>query len=314
MKQSFSFYRLVHFTEIATLTSLLLVALILFTLLHPRNTIGSHSCLSFISTCGCQTDERGPNQNVISFSLFGNLSEPSLSVRYVQPLKALTANISRIYPDWIVRIYHNFSKESGEDWLLRKMLDNPANVDLCDSDDVLRFHQIQHNVFPMIWRFLPLLDPLVDRFMSRDTDAELISRETDAVREWLASGATFHAMRDHPWHCSMEMLGGLWGAKVQQRRDDISRAIVKLFNRRMPFFHGVDQLLLKFYLWPLAIKDSVIHDSHCCELFPSSRPFPSKRQESSLFVGSVYSNQSVPSPGICPIKCRPEGHPDWTEC
>lgn len=50
---------------------------------------------------------------------------------------------------------------------------------------------------------------------------------------------------------------GLWGAKVQQRRDDLSRAARKLFNRRMPFFHGIDQLQLKFYVWPLAVKDSV---------------------------------------------------------
>jgi hypothetical protein len=61
----------------------------------------------------------------------------------------------------------------------------------------------------MTWRFLPLLDPLVDRFMSRDTDSELILREIDAVRQWLnASDATFHAMRDHPWHCTTEILGG----------------------------------------------------------------------------------------------------------
>lgn len=110
--------------------------------------------------------------------------------------------------DWIVRIYHNFSTESRRDLLFRKMLEHSLNVDLCDSDRVLRLYKIQRNVFPMIWRFLPLLDPLVDRFMSRDTDAELINREKEAVSQWLASNATFHAMRDHPWHCNIEMLGG----------------------------------------------------------------------------------------------------------
>ena len=58
----------------------------------------------------------------------------------------------------------------------------------------------------------------------------------------------------------------------------------------------------------------VIHDSYCCETFPSSLPFPTRRQDSSLFVGSVYTNKSLPSPGICPQKCRPERHPDWDEC
>lgn len=110
MKQSFSFYRLIHFIEIVIVTSLFLIALILLTFNHPRKIIGNHPCLSFISTCGCQADERGSNQNVISFSLFGNLSDPSLSVRYVQPLKALTANISRVYPGEILLPHKNKNK------------------------------------------------------------------------------------------------------------------------------------------------------------------------------------------------------------
>ncbi|XP_046448599.1 uncharacterized protein LOC124197263 [Daphnia pulex] len=272
-------------------------------------------CLSSISTCSCEADRRGPNQSVVSFSLYGDLTDPAVSDRYIRPLRALIANISRIYPDWIVRIYHNFSTEDGRE--LKEMLNNSAKIDFCDVDPILRLRNIRPTVFPMTWRFLPLLDPLVDRFMSRDTDSELIRREIDAVRQWLsASDATFHAMRDHPWHCNTEILGGLWGAKVHQRRRDIGRVVEKMFKRPMPSFHGVDQLLLKFYLWPLAVKDSVIHDSYCCETFPSSSllPFPTRRQDSSSFVGSVYTNQSLPSPGMCPEKCRPQRHPDWNEC
>jgi hypothetical protein len=109
--------------------------------------------------------------------------------------------------DWIVRIYHNFSMESSKE--LRQILSDSANVDFCDTDHVLQLRNIRRTVFPMTWRFLPLLDPLIDRFMSRDTDSELIHREIDAVRQWLsASNATFHAMRDHPWHCNTEILGG----------------------------------------------------------------------------------------------------------
>ncbi|EFX76533.1 hypothetical protein DAPPUDRAFT_322288 [Daphnia pulex] len=155
----------------------------------------------------CEADLRGPNQSVVSFSLYGDLSDPAVSDRYIRPLRALTANISRIYPDWIVRIYHNFSMEDGRE--LKEMLNNSAKIDFCDVDRILRLRNIRPTVFPMTWRFLPLLDPLVDRFMSRDTDSELIRREIDAVHQWLsASDATFHAMRDHPWHCDTEILGG----------------------------------------------------------------------------------------------------------
>ena len=91
---------------------------------------------------------------------------------------------------------------------LRDFLNSPQ-IDWCDAERIFKFHNIKQTVFPMAWRFLPLLDPLVDRFMSRDTDAELLDREIYAVRQWLIeSNATFHAMRDHPWHCNIEMLGG----------------------------------------------------------------------------------------------------------
>ena len=41
-------------------------------------------------------------------------------------------------------------------------------------------------------------DPLVKQFMVRDIDSFVISREVEAVREWLSSSRTFHIFRDHP--------------------------------------------------------------------------------------------------------------------
>lgn len=102
MKQSLSCYRLFHFIKVAIITSLFLIAFILVTQSVNRPLIGNNDCHSFISTCGCEADKRGPHQSVIAFSLFGDLSDPSLSARYVQPLKALAANISRVYPGEIV--------------------------------------------------------------------------------------------------------------------------------------------------------------------------------------------------------------------
>ena len=107
----------------------------------------------------------------------------------------------------------------GPDGLFEKALFGdfkPSNVDWCDAYGVLRLLNVSTAVFAMTWRFLPLLDPLVDRFLSRDTDAELLDREVDAVRQWLTeSDATFHVMRDHPWHCTVDMLGGNIGNKEQ---------------------------------------------------------------------------------------------------
>jgi hypothetical protein len=51
---------------------------------------------------------------------------------------------------------------------------------------------------------------MVDLLMSRDTDSRIISREEEAVGEWLKSEKIFHVMRDHPAHCTIgPILGGI---------------------------------------------------------------------------------------------------------
>ncbi len=50
--------------------------------------------------------------------------------------------------------------------------------------------------------------------MSRDADSPITTRESTAVMEWLESDYTFHLMRDHPWHCSHPMLGGLLSKSI----------------------------------------------------------------------------------------------------
>ena len=85
-------------------------------------------------------------------------------------------------------------------------------VDLCNVTQVFEVHNITRPIFPMTWRFLPLMDPLVDRILSRDSDTIISKREVTAVRQWLNnSTATFHLMRDHQLHCapSRTFLGGI---------------------------------------------------------------------------------------------------------
>lgn len=63
-----------------------------------------------------------------------------------------------------------------------------------------------------VWRFLPLGDPTVDIFVSRDLDSLATMRERDAVLEWETYNKTFHLMRDSQWH-KTEILAGMWGAR-----------------------------------------------------------------------------------------------------
>ena len=92
--------------------------------------------------------------------------------------------------------------------LLDDVFKDYSYVDICNATSIIKQHNISLSVFPMMWRFLLLLDPTVDNFMSRDSDSHVVGHEVDAVRQLLASNFTFHLMRDNIFHC-VEILGGI---------------------------------------------------------------------------------------------------------
>ena len=86
------------------------------------------------------------------------------------------------------------------------------NMDLCNVRRLPILSDISE-IFPMIWRFLPMLDLQVDVMMSRDLDSVINERESAAVTQWMESSYAFHIMRDHPLHAK-EIMGGLFGIKL----------------------------------------------------------------------------------------------------
>lgn len=71
---------------------------------------------------------------------------------------------------------------------------------------------------------MPIGDPLVDIFVSRDLDSPIIDREREAVKIWEKSDKILHYMRDHPYH-RYPILGGMWGAKVKKLDPNDTRQI-----------------------------------------------------------------------------------------
>lgn len=52
--------------------------------------------------------------------------------------------------------------------------------------------------------------------------------------------------------------------------------------------YGQDMSLLSHHVWPL-IKDAhIAHDSYCCEQFPCTYSFPTKRPSNFQHVGQVF--------------------------
>ena len=152
-----------------------------------------------------------------------------------------------------MRIYHNLTGEDYDKFLC-PLRCQYSHVDLCQVNGIQS--KAFANLNPRMWRFLVMLDPLVDRFMSRDIDSDIIDREKAAVQHWIESNYTFHVMRDHPSHGGF-MLAGLWGAKNVQRRDLIRRIGWMMTMTSQNDRYETDQNRLDLIVWPFATFDVV---------------------------------------------------------
>ena len=89
------------------------------------------------------------------------------------------------------------------------------HVDLCSVTDMAKNIPSLTPIDPSLlrglngrmFRFLVMLDPDVDIFISRDIDSVIWQREVDAVDQWLSSNFTFHLMRDHKLHSATILAG-----------------------------------------------------------------------------------------------------------
>ena len=171
--------------------------------------------------CSPESSIRGMHQQVITYTLYGNVHNASVAKRYYSLLRNISLTAERDYPGWVVRIYHNIRDRGGPEREAHDQLCDIYcrfhNVDLCSVP--LLVERIGNKTIPIdpalltglnpkMFRYLVMLDPNVDVFISRDVDSIIWPREVDAVAEWLTkSNYTFHVMRDHKFHGSIILAG-----------------------------------------------------------------------------------------------------------
>ena len=141
---------------------------------------------------------------VISISLYGGL--PRYTAGAVR-----NAELARTaFPDWQLWVYipdaPTGTPERVPDDIIAALSQVGAHLLFVDAATVASVG------FGMNQRFLPAGEPNVHRFVARDGDSRLLLRERIALDAWEASGAAFHAVRDHPSHSNFHLSGGLWGA------------------------------------------------------------------------------------------------------
>ena len=138
------------------------------------------------SLCSKISDQRGPHQKVIAISIFSAKSKSDYNQMYsweVSILKfliPLANEINLLLPEWILRVYIDFS---GSTKSQQEYFSYFSNVDICDINHLPLFGSSIHSFLPgRMWRFLPIFDPFVDYFLSRDLDSPIIQREVENNR------------------------------------------------------------------------------------------------------------------------------------
>jgi len=233
---------------------------------------------------------------VISFGLYGSTEKYTVGA-------IRNTELAKIYfPGWTCRFYctSDVPKE-----VIEKLTQNGAEiVSIPDGEGYIS---------GMFWRFLVAVDAKVDRFIVRDVDSRLNSREAMAVHEWIESGYAVHLMRDHVNHCH-EMNGGMWGA-VKGSMSFLKSKMDKWKSKDQYF---QDMNFLKEEIWPEIEDKQIAHDSYCCDRYTNARPFPTRRPSTYQHVGQVFDKddkfrvsdidgyiRGVPVPRQCRL------HADW---
>lgn len=269
------------------------------------------------SLCSRRSARRGRHQYVIGVSAYlSHIDNKNLLSNIKKYLYEYIEEAKEKYPTWIVRIYYhslNISKEEIFD-----IEDRYKNVDFCDSTNIPVFGNILSWMPGKVQRFLPLADPLVDVYMSRDIDSPILDRETVIVRTWLNSEHTIHIIRDHPYH-SIPILGGLWGIKLNKEHSLIKNVSKVLLTPDLVrcYTGERDQTFLEEFIWPHANLHRQItleYDSFHCQKYTNARPFSTRKQSSTTFVGCRRPNCTRDEHLPCPTKCRPANHLDWIWC
>jgi hypothetical protein len=210
---------------------------------------------------------------VISFSLWGD--KEIYTTGAIENFKMAPF----IYPQWHCRIYVDNTVPKP---IIKELTKHGEVINMSDND----FSNGYHRLF---WRYLPLSDKTIERFISRDCDSRLNAREFSAVNEWIESDLPFHVMRDHPCH-SLPIQGGMWGAKpcVENIKEDI-KTFLKSYINTMPYKENymVDQIFLNQILWPKIVNKHLAH-SEIHKHTGKELPFKVKLAPD-MFVGQIIN-------------------------
>ena len=106
-----------------------------------------------------------------------NSHEKSIERQYFTGIKENLELMRKFYPGWTMRLYYEVNEYQGE--VMKQLCElacKEVDLDLCDANANPKLGNASL-LYPLLWRFLPVLDRQVDYFLSRDLDARINERE-----------------------------------------------------------------------------------------------------------------------------------------
>ena len=118
------------------------------------------------STCSQDSWARGSHQKVVAFSFYGSTnSTEHQKKKYWSGIEENLALVESLYGEgWSMRLYHDLNLSSPLHHQLCSLACSSTFLDLCPVAELPSSNPSNaSSIFPMVWRFLPTLDPQVPR-------------------------------------------------------------------------------------------------------------------------------------------------------
>ena len=183
------------------------------------------------------------SKKVISFSLYGSI--PMYCEGAVKNAKIKNSIYGKDWESWF--------------YVYEDVPTNYVNEIKQYADNVIIITKDFYMKNGTFWRFLPLMDNSVKTLITRDLDSRLNTKELHLVNEWLASGKTFHIMRDGVPHI-MPFMAGCIGFQKPLPFD-----FQDLLSKTSMFWeinrYNNDQLFLAHCIYPLTVNNRIVHDT-----------------------------------------------------
>jgi hypothetical protein len=185
-------------------------------------------------------DRQTAMRKIVSFSLYNNI--PLYNEGAIENAEL----VKEIYPGWTARFYVDYTVSAD---VISRLEEKGSEIIYVGAD----------NLGPMYgryWRFWVAGDEDVERFIVRDADSRLNSREKAAVDDWILSGKKFHVMRDSVHHRT-RVLGGMWGGQCSSVPN--MRYLTDSWGRYAKV--GECDRFVSEVIYPLMLDSYICHDS-----------------------------------------------------